>query len=70
MMGGAMPLVPGDPEAYSEGTVGWAADRPTLQLQGGTVAVRLTAVLHREDDDWKFVQMHGSLGVPNEEPAG
>lgn len=65
-MGGTMPLVAGDPEAYVEGTVGWAADRPTLRLPGGAVAVRLTAVFHREDGEWKLVQVHGSLGVPNQ----
>ncbi len=70
VMGGSMPLVAGDPEAYVEGTVGWAADRPTLELPGGTVAVRLTAVFHQEDGAWKLVQVHGSLGVPNEQPSG
>ncbi len=65
-MGGSMPLVAGGPEAYVEGTVGWAADRPMLELGGGVVPVRLTAVFHREDDEWRLVQVHGSLGVPNE----
>jgi len=69
-MGGSMPLVAGDPEAYVEGTVGWAADRPTLQLPGGAVGVRLTAVFHREEGEWKLVQLHGSLGVPNEQASG
>ncbi|MDQ3587026.1 MAG: nuclear transport factor 2 family protein [Actinomycetota bacterium] len=69
-MGGAMPLVPGEPEAYVEGTVGWVADRPTLQLEGGAVPARLTLVFHQEDGEWKLVQTHGSLGVPNEEPPG
>ncbi len=65
-MGGSMPLVAGDPEAYADGAVGWAADRPTLQLQGGAVQVRLTAVFHREEGQWKLIQVHGSLGIPNE----
>jgi hypothetical protein len=69
-MGGSMPLAAGDPEAYVEGPVGWAADRPTLQLQGGTILVRLTVVFHQEDGEWKIVQAHGSLGVPNEDPSG
>jgi len=67
--GGSMRLVAGDPEAYAEGTVGWAADRPTLELEGGPVPVRLTAIFHQEDGEWKLVQTHGSLGVPNEEPS-
>ncbi len=65
-MGGSMPLVAGDPEAYVEGTVGWVADRPSLQLRGGAVAVRLTAVFHQQQGEWKLVQVHGSLGVPNQ----
>ncbi len=69
VMGGTMPLVAGDPEAYAEGTVGWVADRPTLELGGGAVPVRLTAVFHQEEGEWKLVQVHGSLGVPNEEPT-
>jgi len=69
-MGGSMPIVAGDPEAYVEGTAGWAADQPTLQLGGGAVAVRLTAVFRLEEGEWKLVQIHGSLGVPNEEPSG
>ncbi len=69
-MGGRMPLVAGDPEAYVEGTVGWVADRPTMQLPGGAIGVRLTAVFHEEDGEWKLVQAHGSLGVPNEDPSG
>jgi hypothetical protein len=28
--------------------------------------VRLTAVLHQEDGDWKIVQTHASIGVPND----
>jgi hypothetical protein len=66
-MGGRMPLVAGDPEAYVEGTVGWAADRPMLEVQGGAIPVRLTAVFHKAEGEWNLVQVHGSLGVPNEE---
>lgn len=70
-MGGSMPLKPGDPEAYVEGSVGWVADRGTLTLpDGGSLPVRVTAVAHREDGDWRLVQWHASLGVPNEETVG
>src|SRR5207244_2248129 len=34
-LGGAK-LVAGDPQAREEGSVGWAADRPTLRLADGT----------------------------------
>jgi hypothetical protein len=70
-MGGSMPLTPGDPEAYAEGSVGWVADQATFTLpDGGELTVRFTGVLHREDGDWKFVQSHGSLGVANEAAFG
>jgi SnoaL-like domain len=70
-LGGSMPLAAGDPEAYSEGSVGWVADRPTLKMPGaGEVPLRFTAVFHRENGDWKIVQSHGSLGVSNEESFG
>lgn len=69
-MGGRMPLVAGDVEAYVEGTVGWVTDGPTLQLEGGAVGVRLTAIFHQEQHEWKLVHVHGSVGVPNEPPGG
>jgi ketosteroid isomerase-like protein len=28
---------------------------------------RVTGVLRREDDDWKIVHLHFSVGVPDEE---
>jgi hypothetical protein len=69
-MGGSMPLAAGDPEAYSEGSVGWVADRPILKTPDGDVPLRFTAVFRREDGAWKIVQSHGSLGVANEESFG
>ncbi len=68
-MGGSMPLIAEDPEAYSDGAVGWVADRPILRLPGGELRVRLTAVFHHEDGEWKLVQCHGSVGLPNEDPS-
>jgi SnoaL-like protein len=55
-----------DVRAFREGSVGWAAGRGWFDVEGQRVPVRLTAVLHQEDGDWKFVQMHASIGVPNE----
>ena len=61
----------GEIEAYCEGTVGWAACRPTLQLaDGSTAAFRCTAVLHLDRGVWRFVQTHLSTGVENEETFG
>ena len=64
-------LQAGDPVAWREGSVGWAADRGTLHLPDGTaLPFRLTAVFHAEGDAWKLVQGHTSFGVPNEEAVG
>ncbi len=53
--------------AFCEGSVGWAAGRAYFEMEGRRVPVRLTAVLHQEDGDWKTVQSHASIGVPNEQ---
>lgn len=64
-------VVGSDPQAYSEGTVGWAAEHLTFKLPDGTeMPARFTLVFHREDGDWKFVQIHGSFGIANEEAIG
>jgi hypothetical protein len=64
-------LVPGEPQAYREGSVGWAADRPTFQLPDGTAwPLRLTLVFHQEQGEWKIVQSHASFGLPNEQLLG
>jgi len=71
-LGGRMPLRPGEPEAYVEGSVGWVADQaPVLLLpDGGELPFRITCVLHREDGEWKFVQSHSSIAVANEQTVG
>ena len=62
---------PGEVEAFVEGTVGWISSRPVWTLEDGTqVPARLTGVFHREDGEWKLVQGHVSVGVPNEELFG
>jgi ketosteroid isomerase-like protein len=55
-----------DVKGYREGSVGWAAARGYFELEGKRVPVRMTVVLHEEDGDWKAVQSHASIGVPNE----
>lgn len=55
-------------DAYREGSVGWAAAQLVFVLSnGGQVPVRFTAVLHLEEDGWKFVQYHVSVGITDEE---
>ena len=58
-------------DAYREGSVGWMGDRAAWRLQDGTeVPFRLTAIFHKENGDWKIVQFHTSVGVPNESTVG
>jgi ketosteroid isomerase-like protein len=61
-------LVAGDDvSAYESGDIGWAADRPKIVMPDeGEVEVRVTAVLKREDGEWRVVNAHFSIGVPDE----
>jgi ketosteroid isomerase-like protein len=62
---------PGTISAYEEGTVGWGIARPTLALPNGKqVSLRWSAVFHQEAGQWKLVQYHASVGVPNEQLFG
>lgn len=70
-LGGTMAITAGDPQAYCEGTIGWVADRPKFRLPGGAeVSFRLTAVCRREEDGWKIIHQHASIGVPDEQAIG
>jgi ketosteroid isomerase-like protein len=70
-MGGGMPLTPGDPQTFVEGTVGWVEDQVKFNLPDDQeLAGRLTLIFHQEDGAWKIVHLHVSIGVPNEEAVG
>jgi CBS domain-containing protein/ketosteroid isomerase-like protein len=57
-------LAAGDPQAYREGSVGWAADLAKIRLpEGSEIPCRLTMVWHQESGHWKIVQHHLSVGV-------
>jgi ketosteroid isomerase-like protein len=61
----------GELTAYSDGNVGWVADRPMIKLPDGTgIPTRSTLVFQRQAGEWKLVQQHISVGVPNEELVG
>jgi len=64
-----MRIDPGpSPVGYELGDVGWVVDEPIYVFPGGSaMATRVTAVLQREDGDWRIVHMHVSVGVPDEE---
>ena len=53
--------------AYEEGTVGWANLRYTVKLPtGGLVMCRWTVIYHQEGGQWKGVNGHASVGVPDD----
>jgi ketosteroid isomerase-like protein len=60
-------VLPGQPDGFAEGTIGWAVDRPTFRSRSGAeTRTRMTAVFRREDGLWKVVHVHNSIGVPDE----
>jgi hypothetical protein len=57
-----------DPRGYEEGSMGWVNDRPTAVLpDGNAISTRLTGVVRQEDGKWRLVNIHLSVGVPDEE---
>lgn len=51
--------------------MGWTAERAAFVVPGSRqIPVRITAVYHQEDGEWKVVQSHASVGVPNQELVG
>lgn len=58
--------VAGDPVAWEQGDVAWAADRPSFAVGDTRAPIRLTAVMLKEDGDWKIQHGHFSIGVPDE----
>jgi hypothetical protein len=66
--GGEVGIEAGDVRGYEQGSVGWVVDTPSFVLPDGTkIRTRLTGVMLNEDGDWKLVQLHVSVGVPDEE---
>jgi uncharacterized protein (TIGR02246 family) len=55
-----------DIDIHVQGDVAWAEGRGRFtNAGGGERPVRMTAVLVREDGEWKVAQSHASIGVPN-----
>jgi ketosteroid isomerase-like protein len=68
---GGIKVVAGNMDAFVEGSVGWVADNVSFRLPNGQeMPFRSTTVLHQENGEWKIVQTHLSIGVPNEEAIG
>ncbi len=71
MHGAGLRFQGGEVKAYSEGSVGWVADQPSLRMPDGSeIPMRYTGVWHREGGAWKMVQFHLSMGVSNEDALG
>jgi hypothetical protein len=57
--------------AFVECTAGWAGGCAAILLPDGqNIPIRVTAVFHQEGEEWKIVQHHVSIGVPNSEAIG
>jgi hypothetical protein len=70
-LGGQVKVKVGKVEGYKEGSVGWGIANPTITLPNGKkFQPRWSAVLHKERGKWKFIQIHASAGVSNEEILG
>jgi len=66
--GGKVKVSVGKVEAYMEGSVGWGIANPTITLPNGKkFQPRWSAVFHKERGKWKIIQIHASVGVPNEQ---
>jgi ketosteroid isomerase-like protein len=64
---GGSPVVGSAPQAYREGSVAWLADQARwVSRSGREIPFRLTAIFRLEAEQWKLVQAHYSIGVPNE----
>lgn len=60
-----------DAHGFQLGDVGWVSDQSRFVLADGSeVNLRVTGVAVREDGDWKFVQLHSSVGARNEDVVG
>jgi predicted TPR repeat methyltransferase len=55
-----------DARGYEEGSVGWVDLAGRFEHEGQSIDARMTGVVHKEDGQWRFVQLHSSIGVPTE----
>ena len=60
-----------DIDVHIHGDIAWAEGRGCFtRADGAERPVRMTGVLVREDNQWKVVQSHASIGVPNADIFG
>ena len=54
-------------QAFEEGTVGWTVSRWTFVMPDGrALEANFTSVWHREDGEWRVVNNHQAIAVPDE----
>jgi hypothetical protein len=59
------------PRGYAEGLLGWVVDEPRFGLPDGSFFdCRVTTIVRKEEDTWRLVHAHFSVGVPDEEVVG
>ena len=60
----------GEPVGWEQGSVAWAADRPSFVFGDVRIPIRILAVMLEEDGQLKIATAHFSVGVPDEVAAG
>ena len=55
---------------HQRATFIWRGGRLVKLPDGTAISMRSTLVFHRENGEWKLVQQHNSVGIPNEEVVG
>jgi hypothetical protein len=61
-------LTPRDPRGWAEGALGFVLDTPRFTFPDGSgMDTRVTSVMRLEDDAWRLVHAHFSVGVPDDE---
>ena len=64
-------LIADDIDIHVQGDVAWAEGHGRFTMPGGgEQPVRMTTVLVCEDGQWRVVQSHASIGVPNADIFG
>ena len=69
--GDGIRAVADDMDVHVQGDIAWAEGRGRFaRADGAERPVRITAVLVREGGQWKLVQSHASIAVPNADIFG